>query len=110
MPNRFYLSTYLGVEKGMGTMQIWLSDGLLTRMDSSVFRRMLAEGDVVLSECEPRARGVYTLAIAKVEGFREDGITPLRLKCVWGRDISLSGNEEIIDHRKGHTKDCSCGA
>ena len=110
MPNKFYLSTYIGLEKGMGTMQVWLSDTLLTRMDSRAFRKLVKAGDIVLSECELRERGVYTVAIAKVKAFKADGITPARLQCVWGRDISLTGNEEIIDHRKGHTRDCQCGA
>ena len=104
---KYFLSTYLGTEKGMGTMDIWLSDGILTRSGSKITRDLLQEGDVVLSECEVRPRGFYTVAIAKVLSFKEDGITPGRLKCVWGKDVSLVGTERIIDHREGHKEGCS---
>ena len=108
--NKFYLSTYHGSDHAMGHMNIWLSDGILVRDDSRSFRQELKEGDIVLCECEPREGGVYTIGIAKVEDFAEDGVTPTRIRRVLDRAILLEGNETIIDHRNGHAADCPCGA
>lgn len=109
MVHRFYLSTYWGTEHAMGNMLVILSDTHLTREDSSYFRRTLNKGDVVLCECEPRENGVYTLGIAKVEAFAADGKTPTRIANLLGEAIQLTGVEEIIDHREGHTLECACG-
>lgn len=104
--NKFFLCTYLGTEKGMGTMDIWLSDGIFTRLGSKTTRDLLQEGDFVLCECEVRPTGFYTVAMAKVLSLKTDGVTPSKIKCVWGRDVSLIGAERIIDHRAGHKEGC----
>lgn len=108
--NKFYLSTYLGSEHAMGNMLIILSDTTLTRSDSRTFRHQLKEGDIALCECEPRSGGVYTIGMAKVLSFKEDGITPDKIENVLDGYISLTGDEKIIDHRKGHKPGCDCGA
>ncbi len=105
--NKFFLSTYRGAEHAMGNMVIILSDTHFTRPDSHFMRDALQEGDIVICECEPRPGGWYTVAMAKVLSFKQDGITPDKIKCVLGRDITLTGGEKIIDHREGHKPGCS---
>lgn len=105
--NKFFLSTYLGAEHAMGNMIILLSDTNFTRSDSRMMRRTLQEGDIVLCECEPSFGGWYTVAMAKVISFKEDGITPDKIECVLGSEINLTGKEKIINHREGHKPGCS---
>lgn len=105
--NKFFFSTYLGAEHAMGNMVILLSDTNFTRPDSRIMRRTLQEGDIVVCECEPRSGRWYTVAMAKVISFKEDGITPDKIECVLGGKINLTGEEKIIDHREGHKLGCS---
>ncbi len=108
--NKFYLSTYHGAEHSMGHMVVFLSDVTFTRTDSRSFRHALKDGDVVLSECESRAGGLFTVGMAKVVSLKKDGVTPDKIEGVLDRPIVLDGTEQIIDHREGHTSECECGA
>ncbi len=108
--NKFYLSVFVCEEHAMGNMLIVLSDTNFTRETDHRVKHLLKQEDVVLCECEPRKNGVYTIGMAKVTSFKKNGVTPEKIEHVWGRQINLEEVENIIDHRKGHTRECKCGA
>ncbi len=90
---------------GPARVLIRLSDGELTRLAHEYKGggyKILLSGSSLLSILENGS----TVAIARVEEFEPDNLTPSKIKLVWGKAISLKALPRIQDKRspdkKGH--------
>ena len=98
-----------------GAMLVYLSDiSLITNLNrrtiGALREAMQLGGEVfVLCECKKTENGFKTVKMAIVESFKKDSLVPSKMRPIFGLEIVLSGDEEIIDHTRGQKRGCFYG-